>query len=230
VVGDHGQVAVALAVGDLVDADPVEPVQAGIVQVISHHAHRDGGHGLPGAAQQPGDGGLVGALGQVGHDVFEVAGEPGCWSGPRHRLGADPAAAPAGQPADLGLQVQSRGAQVQVAPAAGGAVVDRAGGPAARAAQPATPPPQRHHDPGRRELDPGHVGAGDGEHLVECGGGAHASLQRLRLLGSSETYEGRRVRVLYSSPAQPGLLTDQAKKAGSARHQTHRSPRSPRKR
>ena len=31
VVGDHGQVAVALAVGDLVDADPVQRIQAGVV-------------------------------------------------------------------------------------------------------------------------------------------------------------------------------------------------------
>jgi hypothetical protein len=104
---------VALAVGDLVDADPVQPVQAGVVEVAGDHADRDGGDGLPGAAQQPGDGGLVGALGQVGHYVLEVAGEPGAWSGPGHGLGADPPAGAAGQPADLGLQVQPRGAQVQ---------------------------------------------------------------------------------------------------------------------
>src|SRR5512133_3677262 len=47
-------------------------------------------------------------------------------------------------------------------------------------------------------------------------------------LGSSETYEGRRVRVLPSSPTQPGLLTEQANQAGEARHPTHGSPRSPR--
>jgi hypothetical protein len=112
VVGDHGQVAVALAIGDVVDADAVQAVQAGIVQAISHHAHRDGGHGLPGAAQQSGDGGLVGALGQIGHDVFEVAGEPGTRTGPGHGLGTDPAAGPAGKAADLGLQQQPRGTQV----------------------------------------------------------------------------------------------------------------------
>jgi hypothetical protein len=33
VVGDHGQVAVTLAVGGLVDADPVQPVQAGVIEV-----------------------------------------------------------------------------------------------------------------------------------------------------------------------------------------------------
>jgi len=62
VVGDHGQVAVALAVGDLVDADLVEAVQAGVVDVGGDHPDHDRGDRLPGAAQQPGDGGLVGAL------------------------------------------------------------------------------------------------------------------------------------------------------------------------
>jgi hypothetical protein len=182
VVGDHGQVAVALAVGNLVDADLVEPVQTGVVQVMSHHAGHDRRYRFPGAAQQPGDGGLVGALGQVGHHVLEVAGEPRARSGPRHRLGTDPAAGSAGQPADLRLQVQPRRAQVQVSPAAGGAVIDRAGGPAAPAAQPAAAAAQHHHDPGRAELDPNDQAAGDGEHLVECGGGAHASLlTRLRV-------------------------------------------------
>jgi hypothetical protein len=104
VVGDHGQVAVTLAVGDLVDADAVQLVQAGVVEVGGDHPHRDGGHRLPGAAQQPGDGGLVGALGQVGNDVFDVAGEPGGGPGPRYRLGPHPLAAPTGQPPNLGLQ------------------------------------------------------------------------------------------------------------------------------
>jgi hypothetical protein len=103
VVGHHGQGTVALAVADLVDADAVQALQVGIVEVLGDHPHRAGGHGFPGAAQQPGDGGLVGALGQVGHHVFEVAGESGAGPGPRYRLGADPPAGVAGQPADLGL-------------------------------------------------------------------------------------------------------------------------------
>jgi hypothetical protein len=181
VVGHHGQVSVALAVGDLVDADAVQALQAGVVEVGGDHPHRDSSHRFPGAAQQPGDGGLVGALGQVDHHVLEVAGEPGAGTGPGYRLGADPPAGTAGQPADLGLQVQPRGAQVQVPPAAGGPVIDRSGRPAARATQPATSAAQDHHDPTRVELHPSHIGAGDGQHLVECGSGAHASLPRLRL-------------------------------------------------
>jgi hypothetical protein len=178
VVGDHRQVAVALAVGDLIDPDPVQPVQAVIVDVRGNDPDHDRGHGLPGAAQQPGDGGLVGALGQPGDDVFEVAGEPGGWARPGHRLGPHPLTAPAGQPADLGLQEQPRGAQVQVPPAAGGPVIDRSGRPAARAVQAATSAAQADDDPAWGELHLGHVSTGDGEHLVECGRGAHASLRR----------------------------------------------------
>jgi hypothetical protein len=151
---------VALAVEDLVDADAVQALQASVVQVLGHDPGHDRGHGLPGAAQQPSNGGLVDALGQVEHHVFEAAGEPGCWTSPRHRLGADPSAGPAGQPADLRLQVEQGGAQIQVPPAAGGAVIDRPGGPAARPAQPATPAAQAHHDPGRGEHHPVDVGAG----------------------------------------------------------------------
>jgi hypothetical protein len=218
---------VALAVGDLVDADPVGLVQAGVVEVGGDDPDHDRGHRFPGAAQQPGDGGLVGALGQVGDHVLEVAGEPGGWSGPGDRLGPHPPAAPARQPADLGLQEQPRGAQVQVPPAAGGAVIDRPGGPAARAAQPPPSAAQHHHDPGRGELHPSHVGAGDGQHLVECGGGAHASLQRtsVGLAAPKPTKDGacasstaaRQAGTPYR-PSQPGRPSPLA---------THTSPRSP---
>jgi hypothetical protein len=216
VVGDHRQVAVSLAVRDLIDPDPIEPVQTMIIDVVSNNANNadgDGGHGRPGAAQQPGDGGLVGALGQVGDDVFDVAGEPRRWAGPWHRLGPHPVAAPAGQPADLRLQVQPRGAQVQVAPAAGGPVVDRAGRPAARAAQPLRPPPQQDNDAGRGGLDPDDVGAGMASILLNAVVARTRRSQGLRLLGSSEPYEARRVRVLPSSPLQSGLLTEQANQA-----------------
>jgi hypothetical protein len=40
VVGHHGQVSVALAVGDLVDADAVQALQAGVVEVGGDHPHR----------------------------------------------------------------------------------------------------------------------------------------------------------------------------------------------
>jgi hypothetical protein len=226
VVGDHGQVAVTLTVGDLIDPDAVQALQAGIVQVLSHHAHRDGGHRLPGAAQQSGDGGLVGALGQVGHDIFEVAGEPGTRTGPGHGLGADPLAVPAGQPADLGLQVQPRGAEVQVPPAASSPVINRSGRPATRTAQPATSAAQGDHDPAGAELDPGHVGAGDGEHLVECGRGAHASAPPVRLRLAWHLRNLRRTARARPAhqPMRPGSLTAQANDASSARQPTPQKP------
>jgi len=42
------------------------PSRRASFQVGGDHPHRDGRDRLEGAAQQPGDGGLVGALGQVG--------------------------------------------------------------------------------------------------------------------------------------------------------------------
>jgi hypothetical protein len=54
-------------------------------------------------AQQPGDGGLVGALDQVGKRP-QVAGEPRPWAAHGKRLGPRPAADPAGQLPDLALQ------------------------------------------------------------------------------------------------------------------------------
>ena len=47
VVGHHCEVAVALAVGDLVDADAQQPVEAGLVQLVGHDGYDDPGHRLP---------------------------------------------------------------------------------------------------------------------------------------------------------------------------------------
>ena len=189
----------ALAVGDLVDADAVQALQAGVVQVLGDHPYRDGRHGFPGAAQQPGDGGLVGALGQVGHHSFEVAGEPGPGTGPRDRLGADPPAGVAGQPADLGLQVQPRGAQVQVPPAAGRPVIDRSGRPAAGAAQPATSAAQDHHDPGRVNCTPATSAPGMASIVLNAVVARTRRSRGFGWLGSSEPRRTTRARP----PQQP---------------------------
>ena len=178
VVGDHGQVAVALAVGDLVHADPVEVPEPASVDVLGDHSHHDAGHGLPARAQQLGDGGLVGALGEPRHDVFEVAGDPRPRASPRHRLSADPTAAPAVQAADLGLQEQLRAAQIQVPPPTDRPVIDRTALPAARAHRPAAAAPQPDHDTLRRERDRHDTGPDDGQQLVECSGDAHVHAPR----------------------------------------------------
>jgi hypothetical protein len=46
VVGDHGEIAMAPTIGDLVDADAIEIVQAGIVDLVGDHAHDDVGDRL----------------------------------------------------------------------------------------------------------------------------------------------------------------------------------------
>lgn len=66
-----------LAIGDLVDPDPIQLVQAGVVDSFGDDPHDDVREGLPGDAQQPGDGGLVHALGEERDDVFEVASVAG---------------------------------------------------------------------------------------------------------------------------------------------------------
>ncbi len=212
VVGDHGQVAVAFAVGHLIHADLVEAVQTGVVDVGGDHPDHDRGDGLPGAAQQPGDGGLVGALGQVGHDILEVAGEPRARPGPRHRFGPHSLAAPTGQPADLGLQVQSGGAQVQVPPAARRPVVDRGGRPAARAGQPLRRRARRSDTtiPVVVKVTPTTLAPGMASILLNAVVARTRRSKGFGWLGSSEPYEGRRVRVLQLPPRQPRTLTDQA--------------------
>ena len=101
-VGHHGQVAVPLAVRDLVHSDPVDLIQSSVVDVLGDHAGDDAGDRFPRTAQQPGDRGLVHPLRQPGQDVFEVAREPGTGPRPRNRLGAYSPAAAAVQASDLG--------------------------------------------------------------------------------------------------------------------------------
>ncbi len=88
VIGNHSEVAVPLATGDLVDADPVETLEAGGVQAIGDHVDHVLGHRLPADPQQLGDRGLVHALGHVGDQVLEVTGVTSAWPGPGHCLGA----------------------------------------------------------------------------------------------------------------------------------------------
>jgi hypothetical protein len=60
---------VAALVGDLVHADPIQPVQAGPVdrrQMLGHEAFDGGVNGFPGAPQQLRDRGLVHALREPG--------------------------------------------------------------------------------------------------------------------------------------------------------------------
>src|SRR5215211_5815324 len=124
VVGDARQVALAAAVGDLVDADRDEAVEAPLVEVVGHHALDDAPDRVPGDAQQPGDRRLGHLLGQPAGDVLEVARGWRASSRPRHRLEPDDPAVRAAQPAQLALDHAPVGAEVEVAPALDPAVVD----------------------------------------------------------------------------------------------------------
>jgi hypothetical protein len=59
VVGHAGQVALAAAIADLVDADRDEAGEAGLVEVVGHDALHDVADRVPGDPQQPGDRGLA---------------------------------------------------------------------------------------------------------------------------------------------------------------------------
>jgi hypothetical protein len=100
VVEDAGEVALAAAVGDLIDADRDEAVQALLVEVVGKHARHDPPDRVPSDAQQSGDRLLRHLLRQPGDDVFEVARERRSRPGPRHPLEVH-AAVRAAQPAQL---------------------------------------------------------------------------------------------------------------------------------
>jgi len=173
VVGDHGQVTVVLAVGDLGDPDPVDLVEAGVVEVVGHYPADDVGDGLPAHPQQPRHRCLVDPLGQPADHVFEVAGAAGPRPSPRHVLGADPTAAAAVQTADPTGYEQPAAAHVQMPPPPSRPVIDSPRRPAARATQPTPPMPDRNLHRLRCER---HIRDGCSrnlEHLVECSSGAH---------------------------------------------------------
>ena len=90
------------AVGDLIDADRDEALQALLVEVIGDDALHDLPDRVPGDPQQPGDRGLGHLLGKPRHDVLEVARVVGVGPGPRHRLQVH-AAVWAAQAAQLAL-------------------------------------------------------------------------------------------------------------------------------
>ena len=63
VVGHDGQVATTLSIGDLVDPEASQSLEATLVEHVSHVVDDGLGDRLPTHAQQLGDGGLIGALG-----------------------------------------------------------------------------------------------------------------------------------------------------------------------
>ncbi len=176
VIADRGQIALAAAIGDLVDADLDEPLEPPGVEVIAHDALDDPPDRVPAHAQEPGDRRLGHLLGEEGRQVLEVAGVAGAGPCPRDGLDSDAAVGTA-HPAQAVLDKAARGAEVEVAPARLGAVVDCADDLTAPRAR-RSPPPQGDLDdhPLGSERDVDDPGAGQAQQAVECGGGAHAVL------------------------------------------------------
>src|SRR5204863_3359257 len=129
VVGDHGEVLVAAAIGDLVHPDPIQALEPVGVDMVSHDAAHDVVDRFPAAAQQRGGGRLVGPLHQPGDHVFEVAGVAGAGPSPGDLFGADPPAPAAIEPADVAFDPHPAHACVQVPPPAPSGVVAGPGRP-----------------------------------------------------------------------------------------------------
>ena len=123
-ITDNGQIAVRVAVADLIDTDPIQRLEPAGVEQLGHPAVDDRGDGFPAAAHQGGHRGAVGALSQPQHHVLEIAGMPRPRARPGQLLGAHPALR-ALHPADLIDQPQPASTQVQVSPAAPPPVIDR---------------------------------------------------------------------------------------------------------
>lgn len=149
VVDDHGQVAVAPLVGDLVDPDPAqarEPVRRRLG--VGDDTGHDRADRAPRDPQQLPDRGLRAVRHQPGGGVVERVGVTGAMTGPRH-LGRDDAVFRAAHPRRVRLQERLDGAEVKRPPPAPAVALVIAGGPLPAA--PATPfsrfaRPDRHHD------------------------------------------------------------------------------------
>jgi hypothetical protein len=116
-VDDHDQVALALLVADLIDADAMQPGQQ--VDLAGPLDGDPGAHPTdraPGQAQQLGDSGAGGVDRQPRHGVLKPSGEPGAMTRPRHRSDQH-AVGGAGDAGRVGLQQRRDRAKVERAPA-----------------------------------------------------------------------------------------------------------------
>ena len=118
VADDPHQVPVALAVGDLIDADAAQAIQAiagshdgELTDDALHHAT----HAGPVDAHQLSNDALGRSFGQIHAAVLERSGEPGSRPSPRHLLGSDAALWALDSP-DLAAQHQASAGQTEMPP------------------------------------------------------------------------------------------------------------------
>jgi len=178
VIYDRCEVALAAAIGDLVDADRDEAVEAALVELVGDHALDNPPDGVLRDPQKPGDRGLGHLLRQPRDDVLEVARGRRPRARPWHRFKPH-AAGPAAQPPQLGLDDATARAKVQMPPALDAAVVDLkppAGLPAARAHPSPPPQPDRDNDPLGAEADVADRRSRQPEQVVKCRRDAHVAL------------------------------------------------------
>src|SRR5215216_1540385 len=176
-VGDRGQVAVMAAIGDLVDADRDEPLEAALIEPVGDDALDDRADRVPPDPEQPRDRRERHLLGQPRDQILKVARVCGADPRPWDGLQAH-AAVRASESSQLALDRAAAGAEIEVPPALDPAVMDlqRPGLPAAAADAPATPQPNRHEHAVVGKRDVRHAGAGQAQQALECGADPHVAL------------------------------------------------------
>jgi hypothetical protein len=199
VVGDDGEVLVALAVAHLVDADPNQSLQAGTVELPRYHPLDDVADRGPGDVEQVLHCGLVHLAGHPGHQVLEVTRESRVVLRPWNRLGYD-AVLGAVEPAQHRADDDAPPAEREVAPVPHSPIVARAGRErAARAAVATVPLRHVHNDPDRAEFDVPHERTLQTQQLVEYRGDAHRLLRGFEFSQTTK-YHGFSVRISSFSP------------------------------
>ena len=186
------------AIGDLVDADQLKPVEAAGGQLLGDDARDDVPDRLPADSHQPGDLRLVHLLRQPGDQVVEVARVARAAARPLHVLGQI-AAARAVQPSEPAFDHAPHAAHVEMAPALGPVILDlQAARAAARAERLLAAQRDGHDHRLRAELHVPDPRAREPEHPVECGGDPHVALLFVAdLQTASRLPQKRRLRVAH---------------------------------
>src|ERR1035437_1599621 len=117
VVGDDGQVAMTLSIGDLVDPEATKFFEAVNVEHVTHDVDNDLGDCFPRDPQQLRDGGLGDALGEPRDHRAEGFRVTCPGTRPGHALGANASALRTLDPTDLGFEKALSHPEIEVTPA-----------------------------------------------------------------------------------------------------------------